>query len=195
MPDSRTPAEAMSTPVATPGSSRATSFAVSYYRARYYDPTVGRFLSEDPLGFQGGSNFYKFVFNRPVQLVDPMGLSPQDVQRVKAACHRCTQQLVDGGMRQPGSGVVNGWINDLKSWGGKKQACKSQAGLVKNTCLDLDPTLSGWTFSEQPWWFWSHTVVMGRSPDPNDPVVFCDPWRGFSWTAPSNPEIPILPPM
>jgi len=31
---------------------------VSYYRARYYDPAAGRFLSEDPVEFQGGINFY-----------------------------------------------------------------------------------------------------------------------------------------
>ena len=29
-----------------------------YYRARYYDPAAGRFLSEDPVEFQGGINFY-----------------------------------------------------------------------------------------------------------------------------------------
>jgi RHS repeat-associated protein len=29
-----------------------------YYRARYYDPTVGRFISEDPIKFKGGIDFY-----------------------------------------------------------------------------------------------------------------------------------------
>src|SRR5439155_10686970 len=32
-----------------------------YYRARYYDPTVGRFISEDPIGFSSGINFYGYV--------------------------------------------------------------------------------------------------------------------------------------
>ncbi|MHB8503912.1 MAG: RHS repeat-associated core domain-containing protein [Candidatus Acidiferrales bacterium] len=34
-----------------------------YYRARYYDSSVGRFLSEDRLRFQGGANFYRYVQN------------------------------------------------------------------------------------------------------------------------------------
>jgi RHS repeat-associated protein len=45
-----------------------------YYRARYYDPTVGRFISEDPIGFKGGIDFYAYVKNRPVSFVDPSGL-------------------------------------------------------------------------------------------------------------------------
>jgi RHS repeat-associated protein len=33
------------------------------YRYRYYDPSVGRFTSEDPYGFRGGANFYRYVYN------------------------------------------------------------------------------------------------------------------------------------
>jgi RHS repeat-associated protein len=46
----------------------------SYYRARYYDPSVGRFISEDPARFGGGNNFYSYVHNRPLNLSDPKGL-------------------------------------------------------------------------------------------------------------------------
>ncbi len=46
-----------------------------YYRARYYDPSSGRFLSEDPLRFGGGSpNFFSYVTNNPVNKFDPSGL-------------------------------------------------------------------------------------------------------------------------
>ncbi|HKN77131.1 MAG TPA: RHS repeat-associated core domain-containing protein [Candidatus Acidoferrum sp.] len=45
-----------------------------YYRARYYDPSIGRLLSEDPLGFDGGSNFYSYTGNSPVNFDDPFGL-------------------------------------------------------------------------------------------------------------------------
>jgi RHS repeat-associated protein len=45
-----------------------------YYRARYYDPGVGRFISEDPLEFSVGENFYRYVSNRPSLATDPYGL-------------------------------------------------------------------------------------------------------------------------
>jgi RHS repeat-associated protein len=45
-----------------------------YYRARYYDPQVGRFLSEDPIRFGGGINFYDYVENQPTNLTDAGGL-------------------------------------------------------------------------------------------------------------------------
>lgn len=45
-----------------------------YYRARYYDPGVQRFTSEDPLGFSGGdANLHSYVGNSPVNFVDPTG--------------------------------------------------------------------------------------------------------------------------
>jgi RHS repeat-associated protein len=44
------------------------------YRARYYDQNVGRFISEDPLQFDGGDNFYAYTENNPVLYVDPFGL-------------------------------------------------------------------------------------------------------------------------
>ena len=44
-----------------------------YYRARYYDPYAGRFLSEDTIGFKAGVNFYAYVFNRSTRSSDPFG--------------------------------------------------------------------------------------------------------------------------
>jgi RHS repeat-associated protein len=46
-----------------------------FYRARYYDPTTGRFPSEDPAGFSSDSlNFYAYVSNNPLVFSDPSGL-------------------------------------------------------------------------------------------------------------------------
>jgi len=43
-----------------------------YYRARYYDPQAGRFLSEDPLSFElGATNFYNYASNAPLNYADP----------------------------------------------------------------------------------------------------------------------------
>jgi RHS repeat-associated protein len=46
-----------------------------FYRSRYYDPGVGRFIGEDAIGFAGGdANLYRYVGNSPVNFVDPFGL-------------------------------------------------------------------------------------------------------------------------
>jgi RHS repeat-associated protein len=45
-----------------------------YYRARFYDPRLGRFLSQDPLGFAAGDvNLYRYVGNNPLGAADPSG--------------------------------------------------------------------------------------------------------------------------
>jgi RHS repeat-associated protein len=44
-----------------------------YYRGRYYHPSRGRFISEDPAGFAGGINLYAYVGNSPVSFRDPFG--------------------------------------------------------------------------------------------------------------------------
>jgi RHS repeat-associated protein len=51
-----------------------------YYRARYYDPSIGRFLTEDPIAFMGGINFYRYAANRPINTTDPSGLEDLDLE-------------------------------------------------------------------------------------------------------------------
>lgn len=54
----------------------------SYYRARYYDNSAGRFILEDPSAFGGGINFYAYVGNNPVIFLDLNGLSPLSYDKV-----------------------------------------------------------------------------------------------------------------
>jgi RHS repeat-associated protein len=45
-----------------------------YYRARYYGPNIGRFESEDPLGFASqDTDLYRYARNNPTYWVDPTG--------------------------------------------------------------------------------------------------------------------------
>jgi RHS repeat-associated protein len=73
-----------------------------YYRARYYDQASGRFLSEDPIAFRSGLNFYAYVGNRVNNFTDPSGLAKVCCRKVRhyparwmGACH-CFVQLSDG---------------------------------------------------------------------------------------------------
>jgi RHS repeat-associated protein len=57
------------------GRERDSETGLEYYRARYYDSAVGRFVSEDPIGFAAGdSNLTRYVGNSPTNFVDPSGL-------------------------------------------------------------------------------------------------------------------------
>jgi RHS repeat-associated protein len=52
------------------------STGLQYYRARYYYPTLQRFISKDPIGFTvGDSHLYAYVCNAPTALRDPSGLA------------------------------------------------------------------------------------------------------------------------
>ncbi|MDX9701456.1 MAG: RHS repeat-associated core domain-containing protein [Candidatus Auribacterota bacterium] len=52
--------------------------ALSYFGARYYDASLGRFISRDPLGFVDGPNEYIFVKNNPLMFIDEWGLEVGD---------------------------------------------------------------------------------------------------------------------
>jgi RHS repeat-associated protein len=58
-----------------------------FYRARYYDPAIGRFASEDPMRFHAsGINFYRYVLNNPSRYTDHFGL---DIDLLADPCIRC----------------------------------------------------------------------------------------------------------
>lgn len=90
-----------------------------YYRARYYDPEVGRFISEDPIDFASDVNFYRYVSNRPADLIDPSGKKPKPPKPTasgNAAFYICCQGgdfgVCDGPHARPSSfnnPIYNRW--------------------------------------------------------------------------------------
>ena len=61
-----------------------TETGLYYYRARYYDPSIGRFLSEDPARLE--QNIFAYVANSPANFTDPTGLTkeiPEDCEELR----------------------------------------------------------------------------------------------------------------
>jgi RHS repeat-associated protein len=57
-----------------------TATSLNYHRNRWYDPAVGRWLSEDPSGFEGDpGNLYRYVRNSPTNFIDPSGLEGEPI--------------------------------------------------------------------------------------------------------------------
>ena len=51
-----------------------------YYKARFYSPSLGRFLQPDPIGYADDLNLYAYVGNNPVNFTDPSGLILADAK-------------------------------------------------------------------------------------------------------------------
>jgi RHS repeat-associated protein len=96
-----------------------------YYRARYYDPMEGRFISRDPIGFAGGDvNLYAYVGNRPINWIDPWGLK---IQRFGRAADLPIQ-------------VDHHWLKTDKYEGGMGPMDNRVPGQEGQSSLPFDPT-------------------------------------------------------
>lgn len=75
----------------------------NYHRARLYNPNIGRFLSQDPIGMlSGDSNYYRAMANNPLRYTDPTGLTcdPMDIELQQA-------QTINNGLAEGTDAVTN----------------------------------------------------------------------------------------
>jgi RHS repeat-associated protein len=80
-----------------------------YYKARMYSPTLGRFMQTDPIGYQGGINWYNYVGSDPVNARDSSGLDITVIADI----------VVTGTRSRPFSGPVCGSFGCNDNWWGK----------------------------------------------------------------------------
>lgn len=132
------------------------------YRARYYDTSIGRFISQDPIGFRGGANFYRYVFNSPTGLVDPWGLAPNCV-------------MTHSGLVCTGANPVSDQIDVLQRFFPGAQRDGNNSMTIPMSCDDVNKILAdsgyytGGPFSagnwmtQNPFLFWDPLFHYGGS--------------------------------
>ena len=101
---------------------------LNYFYHRYYNPALGRFISEDPTGFDGGFNSYQFGGNDTINFIDPLGL--------KAEC------------KAKGSSLMDTWAEiDNVSLG----KFSPDVSLFKNNKIAANVSLFTWKISGKVW--------------------------------------------
>ena len=73
-----------------------TDLDLSYMQARYYDPVIGRFYSDDPVGFRDVHSFNRYAYanNNPYKYTDPDGNNPVCLTPISALA--CAGVIVAG---------------------------------------------------------------------------------------------------
>ena len=64
----------ISQPIRLPGQHHDKDTGLYYNRHRYYDPSIGAYINQDPLGYFGGLNLFSYADGVPLGAIDPQGL-------------------------------------------------------------------------------------------------------------------------
>ena len=95
-----------------PGQIEDPETGLHYNYRRYYDPGTGRYITQDPIGLEGGDNRYRYAEADPANLSDPTGECPMCV-----AYALCVAQCM---LEDVAVNAINGQCNDF---GGSAKSC------------------------------------------------------------------------
>ena len=120
-----------------------------FYRARYYDANIERFISQDPLELNGnGPNFYAYAGNDPIDNADPSGCGFVDCARALVDLARATYNLQKdlNGIAKYGGCPDKGHRKELE---GRAQDLKNALERVKTHCATYAAAAAAIAAAEQ----------------------------------------------
>ena len=156
------------------GQAWLSELSVYYYKARMYDPGLGRFLQTDPVGYKDDLDLYAYVGNDPLDRADPTGLCAEDLCAVEggaavlgAVAYYGSAVLVAAGVCVEACGSIHDWI------GGKASAAWNH--IVNNEAKPEDKPKSDSPAADKPSDSGSQTGNTNPYAGPVDqPVVVVD---------------------
>lgn len=135
------------------GRERDGATGLLYYRARWYDAEQGRFLTEDPAGYQSGTNLYAYIGDDPVNYIDPSGnvglLATAAIGAAAGAVGGAAWAAATGGSwedigRAAASGAVGGAVAGLTLGLGGGVWAGAATGALGNIASQLFEMGVGW---------------------------------------------------
>jgi RHS repeat-associated protein len=126
-----------------------------FYRARYYSPKYGRFITEDSMGWASGqTNEYAYVGGNPISSTDPFGHqqymcgaaglpawcpAPPNPGPARYVCFQACMNVLNPYWTTPAGGVLGAISQGLKAQGGA-----AAASGVAGACEVIGTVASGW---------------------------------------------------
>jgi RHS repeat-associated protein len=143
--------------------------------ARYYSSVLGRFLSSDPAGFDGGTNWHAYASGNPLDFIDPSGYGPSSVA-----------SLVKGALNVlsfiPGVGIFSSGI--LAMWSAAEGDTAGALGHLASVALGGAAAIA--KFARPAGSMVASVVNTGRTYSPHVPVALPPPPPPKMIATPSN---------